>query len=57
MNVGMLACYNQVKEVVVKMLGEPMANGPALTMQVGVLCMAVSIHGISHACHFLSCAI
>ena len=57
MNVGMLACYNKVKEVVVKILGDAIANGPALTMQVGVLCMAVSIHGISHACHFFSCAI
>lgn len=30
MNVGMLACYDQAKEVSAKLLGDPMTNGPTL---------------------------
>ncbi|GFH48940.1 hypothetical protein CTEN210_05416 [Chaetoceros tenuissimus] len=43
MNVGMLACYNQTKEVVAKLLNDPMENGPALTTKMEsspYLCMA-----------------
>jgi len=43
MNVGMLACYDQAKETVGKLLGDPMTNGPALTTQIGASCVAVSI--------------
>lgn len=35
MNVGMLACYDQAKEVVAKLLNDPMENGPALTTKMG----------------------
>jgi solute carrier family 25 oxoglutarate transporter 11 len=36
MNVGMLACYDQAKEVVAKILNDPMENGvPALTTKMG----------------------
>jgi len=40
MNVGMLACYDQAKETVGKLLNDPMVNGPALTTQVGASCVA-----------------
>mmetsp|Transcript_22182 Transcript_22182/g.53747 ORF Transcript_22182/g.53747 Transcript_22182/m.53747 type:complete len:315 (+) Transcript_22182:158-1102(+) len=40
MNVGMLACYDQAKETVAKLLGDPMTNGPALTTQIGASCVA-----------------
>eukprot|EP01082_Thalassiosira_pseudonana_P006572 g6099.t1.1.5e174189 g6099 g6099.t1 contig20:795657-796436(-) len=43
MNVGMLACYDQAKETVGKLLNDPMVNGPALTTQVGASCVAVSL--------------
>ncbi len=43
MNVGMLACYDQAKEVVAKILNDPMEKGPALTTQIGASCIAVSI--------------
>lgn len=42
MNVGMLACYDQAKEVVGKLLGDPMTNGPGLPTQIGASCVAVS---------------
>ena len=42
MNVGMLACYDQAKETVAKLLGDPMTNGPALTTQIGASLVAVS---------------
>ena len=42
MNVGMLACYDQAKEGVAKLLNDPMTNGPALTTQIGASCVAVS---------------
>lgn len=42
MNVGMLACYDQAKEIVAKLLGDPMEKGPALTTQIGASCVAVS---------------
>jgi len=35
MNVGMLACYDQAKEVVAKMLNDPMENGPSLQTKMG----------------------
>lgn len=35
MNVGMLACYDQAKEVVAKVLNDPMENGPRLTTKIG----------------------
>lgn len=35
MNVGMLACYDQAKEGVGQLLGDPMTNGPRLTTQIG----------------------
>jgi len=40
MNVGMLACYDQAKETVGKLLGDPMTDGPALTTQIGASCVA-----------------
>jgi len=42
MNVGMLACYDQAKEVVAKILGDPMTDGPSLPTQLGSSCVAVS---------------
>ena len=35
MNVGMMACYDQAKEVWAGILGDDMANGPALTTRIG----------------------
>lgn len=35
MNVGMLACYDQAKEMVAKLLNDPMENGPALSTKIG----------------------
>mmetsp|Transcript_38887 Transcript_38887/g.116939 ORF Transcript_38887/g.116939 Transcript_38887/m.116939 type:complete len:313 (-) Transcript_38887:350-1288(-) len=35
MNVGMLACYDQAKEVVAKVLNDPMTDGPSLTTKIG----------------------
>jgi solute carrier family 25 oxoglutarate transporter 11 len=35
MNVGMLACYDQAKEVVSKVLNDPMIDGPRLTTKIG----------------------
>jgi len=40
MNVGMLACYDQAKEVVASILNDPMENGPALTTKLGSSCVA-----------------
>mmetsp|Transcript_27271 Transcript_27271/g.57395 ORF Transcript_27271/g.57395 Transcript_27271/m.57395 type:complete len:313 (-) Transcript_27271:273-1211(-) len=40
MNVGMLACYDQAKEVVAKILNDPMEKGPALSTQIGASCVA-----------------
>lgn len=42
MNVGMLACYDQAKEIVAKALNDPMTNGPSLATQIGSSCIAVS---------------
>jgi solute carrier family 25 oxoglutarate transporter 11 len=43
MNVGMLACYDQAKEVVAKILNDPMTNGkPSLATQIGSSAIAVS---------------
>lgn len=35
MNVGMLACYDQAKETVAKILNDPMENGPSLPTKIG----------------------
>lgn len=35
MNVGMLACYDQAKEVVASLLNDPMTNGPTLPTRLG----------------------
>lgn len=35
MNVGMLACYDQAKEMVAKLLDDPMTNGPSLPTKLG----------------------
>mmetsp|Transcript_75637 Transcript_75637/g.219679 ORF Transcript_75637/g.219679 Transcript_75637/m.219679 type:complete len:311 (-) Transcript_75637:2163-3095(-) len=35
MNVGMMACYDQAKEVVAGMLNDPMTNGPSLPTRLG----------------------
>jgi len=40
MNVGMLACYDQAKEVVGKLLNDPMTNGPSLPTKMGSSCVA-----------------
>jgi len=40
MNVGMLACYDQAKETVAKLLNDPMTNGPALPTQIGASLVA-----------------
>ena len=35
MNCGMLACYDQAKETVASMLGDPMTDGPSLPTRLG----------------------
>lgn len=35
MNVGMLACYDQAKEIVAKILNDPMTDGPSLGTKLG----------------------
>ena len=35
MNVGMMACYDQAKEVVAKLLNDPMTDGPSLATRLG----------------------
>lgn len=35
MNVGMMACYDQAKEVVAKLLNDPMENGPSMGTKLG----------------------
>jgi len=35
MNVGMLACYDQAKEMVASLLNDPMTNGPSLPTKLG----------------------
>ena len=35
MNVGMMACYDQAKEVVANLLGDPMTDGPGLPTRLG----------------------
>jgi solute carrier family 25 oxoglutarate transporter 11 len=40
MNVGMLACYDQAKEVVAKLTNDPMTNGPSLATKMGSSCIA-----------------
>lgn len=40
MNVGMLACYDQAKEIVAKVTNDPMIDGPALPTKIGSSCIA-----------------
>jgi len=40
MNVGMLACYDQAKESVAMLLGDPMTNGPSLPTRLGAAATA-----------------
>jgi solute carrier family 25 (mitochondrial oxoglutarate transporter), member 11 len=40
MNVGMMACYDQAKEVVAGILNDPMTNGPTIGTQVGASLVA-----------------
>eukprot|EP00978_Attheya_sp_CCMP212_P037601 scaffold178854_cov58-Attheya_sp.AAC.7 len=42
MNVGMLACYDQAKEIVAKVLNDPMTDGPTLPTKIGSSAIAVS---------------
>ena len=57
MNVGMLACYDQAKEGVAKLLNDPMTNGPALTTQIGASCVAVSeLYYIEHYSQLRFCS-
>ena len=42
MNVGMLACYDQAKEMVAAVLGDPMTNGPSVPTKIGSSAIAVS---------------
>jgi len=35
MNVGMMACYDQAKEVVASLLNDPMTDGPSLPTRIG----------------------
>ena len=42
MNVGMLACYDQAKEIVATVLNDPMTDGPSLPTKLGSSCIAVS---------------
>lgn len=40
MNVGMMACYDQAKEVVAKVIGDPMVKGPSIPTQLGASAIA-----------------
>ena len=40
MNVGMMACYDQAKEVVAGLLNDPMVGGPTLATQLGASAIA-----------------
>jgi len=55
MNVGMLACYDQAKEVVAKLLGDPMTDGPTLPTKLGSSCVAVSLHFTFYCCGMCAC--
>jgi solute carrier family 25 oxoglutarate transporter 11 len=50
MNVGMLACYDQAKEVVAKVLNDPMTNGPSLATQIGSSAIAVGDNRLYSSC-------
>jgi solute carrier family 25 oxoglutarate transporter 11 len=41
MNVGMLACYDQAKEISAKILNDPMTDGPALSTKLASSAIAV----------------
>ena len=41
MNVGMLACYDQAKEIVAMVTNDPMIDGPSLPTKIGSSCVAV----------------
>lgn len=40
MNVGMMACYDQAKEIVASLLGDPMTKGPSLATSIGASAIA-----------------
>lgn len=40
MNVGMMACYDQAKEIVAKVTGDPMIKGPSLATSIGASAIA-----------------
>lgn len=40
MNVGMMACYDQAKEVVASLLNDPMTDGPTLPTRLGAAATA-----------------
>jgi solute carrier family 25 (mitochondrial oxoglutarate transporter), member 11 len=40
MNVGMLACYDQAKEVVAGLINDPMVGGPSISTQIGASAIA-----------------
>lgn len=42
MNVGQLACYDQAKEMVAKILNDPMIDGPTYATRIGASLVAVS---------------
>lgn len=48
MNVGMLACYDQAKEVCAKLLNDPMTDGPSLSTKL--LSSAVAVCGSESVC-------
>jgi hypothetical protein len=43
MNVGMMACYDQAKEIVAKITNDPMEKGPSLSTQLGSSAIAVCL--------------
>lgn len=40
MNVGMMACYDQAKEIVAGLLNDPMTGGPSLPTRMGASAIA-----------------
>jgi hypothetical protein len=55
MNVGMLACYDQAKEVCAKILNDPMINGPSLSTQLMSSAVAVSLSNSYENLWFTCC--
>ena len=52
MNVGMLACYDQAKEVCAKLLNDPMSDGPSRSTKL--LSSAVAVCGSASVCDVTS---